>query len=195
MPRVVPKTREYAAHVNEQANLRDASYEYARRKDEALSSVQQRFGFPSVGRSENGPYGEGTNRSYFLDLMYAAGEPRKLPIPPPIVGSPQEAQQRMQSVQGREYRDLTTVSTDGGGFVPTGSPPSYVADAFAASARAASVMSGVLPYRPLPASGMELKSPRITTSATVAAVVRPRRSRGGRCCARRRAWACARRRL
>ena len=42
-----------------------------------------------------------------------------------------------------------------------------MADAFAASARAASVLSGVFPYRELPPTGMALKTPRVTTSATV----------------------------
>jgi hypothetical protein len=167
MPRVV--TKEYREHLAERQALREASAEYGKLRDAAIADVSERFGFASAGKSDNGPYGPGTDRSWFLDLAYSVGDPRTMPLPPNLVGSAEAAQERLQRVHGGiERRDLSTTVTAGGNFVPTGSPPSYVADAFAASARAASVMSDVLPYRPLPPTGMALKTPRVTTSATVA---------------------------
>jgi hypothetical protein len=58
MPRVkprVPRTPEYAAHVDSIERHRDAAYDYAARKDEALEDVTLRHGLPLVVR-ESGPY-------------------------------------------------------------------------------------------------------------------------------------------
>jgi hypothetical protein len=60
-----------------------------------------------------------------------------------------------------ERRDLTTSTTDGGGFVPTA--PVHVAAAFAASVRARGTLPSVLPVEPLPERGMTIATPRITT--------------------------------
>lgn len=66
-----------------------------------------------------------------------------------------------------EERAGTTSSTAGGGFIPTG-VPAYVGDHFAAAARAASRLAHLLPVEPLPASGMDIHQPRMTTGTVVA---------------------------
>jgi hypothetical protein len=63
-----------------------------------------------------------------------------------------------------ETRDLTTTATAGGGFVP----PQYLGELFAALPRASRPFADVVPTRPLPATGMAITIPRITTGTSVA---------------------------
>ncbi len=87
-------------------------------------------------------------------------------IPPPQVGSQEEARSRLRTVRGREARDLSTTATQGGGFVPSGSPPSYLAAAFAVGAHNKAVLASSLRSEDLPPSGMTITTGRISTSGT-----------------------------
>ena len=49
MPRVIPKTREYAQHLDDAVDFHDAAHEFARLKDAALDTVTRQFGFASAG--------------------------------------------------------------------------------------------------------------------------------------------------
>lgn len=62
-----------------------------------------------------------------------------------------------------EQRDLTTIATDGGGFIP----PAYLGELFADKARAGRPFANAVPTRPLMATGMSITIPRITTGTTV----------------------------
>ncbi|MEP6978049.1 MAG: hypothetical protein ABI948_08350, partial [Thermoleophilia bacterium] len=146
-----------------------AAKDYARGKDETLAKVVREYGIADTGIRGSGPYGPGSERSWFLDLAWASGAEGALrdELPPALVGDVGEARGRLGKVSGAEYRDLSTGATTGGGFVPSG-PPGFIGDAFAASARATSVLGTELPQEVLPDKGMTLKSPRITTGAAVA---------------------------
>lgn len=174
-PRVKPRARsvEFQRHLDEREDLRDAAADFARGKGEALESTLQRFGLPSSSTRGNGAYTD-SDHSWFLDLAFATGGDRLLrDMPaPPIVGSPEEAWERLRSVQGgRERRDLSTTATAGGGFVPTNSAPSYVADSFGIAAHNAAVLSAALGTREIPPTGTTISTGRISTGAstTVAA--------------------------
>lgn len=68
-----------------------------------------------------------------------------------------------------EHRDLATTTDSAGGYlIPKDNVPVFIADEFAAAARAQATLATALPYEPLPESGMTVKQPRITTGATVA---------------------------
>lgn len=162
-PTYVPKTREYREQVDKDARISAAADEYAAETDAALARVSEKHGLRGV--REPSPYEIGTDRSYFLDLIWATGGADQLrgQVPPPIVGDINEARRRVTS----ERRDLTTSATAGGGFVPTGSP-AYIGERFAAAARAAATMADVLPFEPLADTGMVVKTPRITTGTSTA---------------------------
>lgn len=66
-----------------------------------------------------------------------------------------------------EYRDLTTVATAGGGFVP----PVYLGDYYAEYARGGRPFADVLPSGPLMAAGMTISIPRITTGTSVTHII------------------------
>jgi hypothetical protein len=158
-PRLGPKS--YGEHVDEQERIRAAAREFAADKEASLERVSRKHGITSV--REPSPYGSGSEHSYFLDLAYAVAD---IPSPPPpIVGDVAAARKRLQSVA--ERRDLTTTVTAGGNFVPTGTP-AYVGEKFAAAARAAATMATVLPFEPLPETGMTVKAPRITSGTSTA---------------------------
>lgn len=169
-PRVKPRatTVEYQRHLDEQQNVRDAARAFAGEKEAAMERTLRRFGLPasSSGDGAYGPFGE---RSWFLDSAFAVAGDTTLRglIPPPIVGSQEEALQALRSVNGgRERRDLTTTVTAGGNFVPSGSPPSYVADAFAVGAHNRAVLASQLRSEPLPPTGMTITTGRISTPAS-----------------------------
>ncbi len=153
-PRLGPKTQ-----VDEQVSA--AAKEYGVEKEAALERAARKHGLITV--REPSPYGIGSDHSYFLDLAYASDDSQS--PPPPIVGDVSAAHKRLQAVG--ERRDLTTTVTAGGNFVPTGAP-AYVGDHFAAAARAAATMANVLPFEPLPETGMVLKTPRMTTGTSTA---------------------------
>jgi HK97 family phage major capsid protein len=157
------KTREYREHEDKEARIGAAVEEYAAEKDAAFARVSQRHGLWSV--REPSAYGPSSDRSYFLDLVWATGGADQLrgQTPPPIVGNVSEALRRVTS----EQRDLTTSATAGGGFVPTGSP-AYIGEKFAAAARAAATLATVLPFEPLADTGMVVKTPRVTTGTSTA---------------------------
>jgi HK97 family phage prohead protease len=77
---------------------------------------------------------------------------------------PEQAQRRLD--RSTELRALTTTATAGGNFVPH--TPEFIGTAFAEAARAASVLTSILPTEPLP-KGMSLKTPRITTGTSTVA--------------------------
>jgi HK97 family phage major capsid protein len=66
-----------------------------------------------------------------------------------------------------EQRDLTTVATAGGGFVP----PVYLGDYYAEFARQGRPLANVIPSSPLQSTGMTLSIPRITTGTAVTHIV------------------------
>lgn len=63
-----------------------------------------------------------------------------------------------------EMRDLTTVATDGGGFVP----PLYMGDLWAEKANPDRPFANALGALPLPDKGMTITIPRVTTSPAAA---------------------------
>jgi HK97 family phage major capsid protein len=73
-----------------------------------------------------------------------------------------ERMARHQREMEIEHRDLTTVVTAGGNFVP----PQYLGDLYAGFPRAGRPFADVVPSRPLMATGMSLTIPRITTGTT-----------------------------
>jgi len=62
-----------------------------------------------------------------------------------------------------EFRDLTTVATDGGGFVP----PLYMGELWAAMPAPGRPFANALGSRPLPSKGMSITLPRVTTRPAV----------------------------
>lgn len=168
-PRVKPKPRattvEYQRHLDEAQNIREAARDFRVEQQDAIERVLHRFGLPASSVND-GAYGDGKN-SWFLDAAFANASDTLLRdlIPPPNVGSQAEAMQRLASV-GRERRDLTTTATAGGNFVPSNSPPSYVADAFAVGARNAAVLASQLRSEALPPVGMTVSTARFSTGGT-----------------------------
>jgi hypothetical protein len=145
--------------------FRAAATEYAQQRRAVMDDVLERHDLPRIPRDpEVGIYGPGSGRSWFADSAFARASDEQLRdvLPPPLVGSPQEAQARLERSAARERRDLSTAATTGGGFLPTG-PPAFIGSAFAAAARAAAVLPSILPTHPLPDIGMNLTTPRITT--------------------------------
>lgn len=64
-----------------------------------------------------------------------------------------------------ESRDLTTVVTAGGNFVP----PAYLGELYAGLPRQGRPFANAIPTRPLQATGMSITIPRITTGTSAAA--------------------------
>jgi HK97 family phage prohead protease len=139
---------------------------------------------------ERSAYGPGSNFSWFRDLAtvsLAQGQQNKRAeleleygrLGPgdgtsPIgsrseqgdQGGVDEARARLNTV---ETRDITTADPGAGVFVPaSGSVPTFVADAFAAAARAQATLAVTLPRRELPASGLTVTAPGLSTGASVA---------------------------
>lgn len=72
---------------------------------------------------------------------------------------------RQSREEGKQYRDLTTTATDGGGFVP----PLYMGELWAAAPRPDRPFANHLGSRPLPSTGMSITLPRVTTAPATAA--------------------------
>lgn len=64
----------------------------------------------------------------------------------------------------QEVRDISTTATAGGGFIP----PAYLGELWADVPRPGRAFADILPKMELPAHGMNLTIPRITTGASVA---------------------------
>jgi HK97 family phage major capsid protein len=94
--------------------------------------------------------------SYFTDLYRAhKGDSR----------AAERLEQSSRQSRESEYRDLTTVATDGGGFVP----PLYMGELWAAMPAPGRPFANALGSRPLPSKGMSITLPRVTTRPAVAA--------------------------
>lgn len=76
-----------------------------------------------------------------------------------MYGTVDDARARLASV---EERAGSTSATAGGAFV-NNTAPRYVADAFAEAARSKAVLSNVFPVEPLPDTGLDVYTARITT--------------------------------
>ena len=100
-----------------------------------------------------------------MDLIWATGGADQLrgQVPPPIVGDINEARRRVTS----ERRDLTTSATAGGGFVPTGSPPTSAKGSLL-PLELPRRWRPCFPFEPLADTGMVVKTPRITTGTSTA---------------------------
>lgn len=70
-----------------------------------------------------------------------------------------------KQAQDSGLRDLTTVATDGGGFVP----PLYMGELWAKAPRPGRPFANALGSRPLPSKGMSITLPRVTTAPATAA--------------------------
>lgn len=104
--------------AEEREPIRQAARDYAAGTAAALDRALAPFQ-PAGSVREPGPYGVGSGRSYFLDLLWSVGGESQLrdQIPGPLVGSMSEARARLSS--GVERRDLTTSATQGeGSFRP-----------------------------------------------------------------------------
>jgi hypothetical protein len=76
--------------------------------------------------------------------------------------------QRAREHPRGELRDLTVSGLSP--FSPSAGPPLFLADAFAAAARARAGLADALPKRPMPAQGDHIEVPRLATGAAVAVV-------------------------
>jgi HK97 family phage major capsid protein len=186
MPRVIPKTKEFADHLDERERIRDAAHDYADETKAALDRVARKHDLPLTVR-ERSAYGPGAPFSFFRDLASVAadnaavgagiadGDPRATrmvspEIPSRIHGSTDEARARLATV-GVERRDLSSTLTAGGNFVLNFTPtaaPGYVGRAFAAAVRQKAVVANLLHHEPLPPSGVKVETTRLTTGTAVA---------------------------
>ena len=185
MPRVKPKFRPLADTLEEhnaiQARHRDAAHDYKLATDQALEEVTARHGIP-LGRGGKSVYEQaGNQHSFFRDLALVAidnanqttrGADGRLLVehgmsnlPDPLYGTAADAWARLATVSG-EARTMSTTATAGGNFV-INVGPRYVADAFADAARAAAVLTGILPTDVLPDTGMDVYTARLTTGSSV----------------------------
>ncbi len=64
-----------------------------------------------------------------------------------------------------ELRDLSSAAGSGAGFIPSGAP-TFVQEAFRTAARAQATVAAALGVAPLPAKGLEVQAPRLTSTAT-----------------------------
>jgi len=165
---VIPKkihTAEYGDHLRSLQDQHDAAYEYDAGKRDLLDRTLRRFGMPTTGRGD-GEYHLGGLRSFFQDLAWSSQAAEMLgSVPPPTVGSVAQARARVDQV---EKRDLTTSATDGGGFLGNGAVPGYIAAEFALAMRTHAQIASVLKHADLPASGMVVTSPRLSTGTSTA---------------------------
>jgi hypothetical protein len=84
-----------------------------------------------------------------------------------------EARERLQAVRQFDryeldrlaQRDLTST-----GFVPANGAPMFLAEMFAAAARARAGLAAALPQQPLPQAGDHIETPRLLTGSAVAVV-------------------------
>lgn len=186
MPRVKPRIKDYADHLDERARVAEAAAEFDRAKTDALDKVARKHDLPLTVR-ERSAYGPGAPYSFFRDLAsvaadnaavgsgIAAGDPRATrmissEIPSRIHGSTDEARTRLATV-GVERRDLSSSLTAGGNFVLNFTPtaaPGYVGRAFAAAVRQKAVVANLLRHEPLPPSGVKIETTRLTTGTAVA---------------------------
>ncbi len=161
MPRYKPPTQR--AKQDERQKLRQAAEPDSRLIAAAtlLEEVRVERGMPITTRDRD-VYGPQSEHSYFRDLaVVAAADSQRDWMPTP---AHEGARERLATV---ETRTLSTTATAGGNFVPPG--PSYLGDEFATAARAASVMTTILPRNELPPKGIfSLTAPRITTGGSVA---------------------------
>jgi HK97 family phage major capsid protein len=182
MPRVKPKIRPLADTLDEhkaiQAAHREAAHDFKLARDAALDEVTAKHGI-ALGRAGKSVYEQpGCEHSYFRDLAALAiehanqttrGSEGQLlaqgwDFPHVVHGGPAEARARLATV---ETRTMSTTATAGGNFV-VNVGPRYVADAFSEAARNAAVLTGLLPVEPLPDTGLDVYTARITTGTTVA---------------------------
>ena len=168
-PRVVPKSREYADHLDERERIRAAAHDYAIETGAALERVNERHGI----QTSRGPsqYGVGSDHSFFADLMWSAGGEDQLRsvIPPPYIGSVGEARKRLSALS--EQRDISVTAGAGGDFALNFTPtaaPGFVGAAFAAAVREKAVVASLLHHEPLPSVGVKIETTRITTGTAAA---------------------------
>lgn len=77
-----------------------------------------------------------------------------------------QAAERLYRHRGeqRTVQDNTTTATDGGGFIP----PRYLGDLYAPIARGGRPFADIIQKMPLPATGMTMTLPKVTTGVSVA---------------------------
>jgi Phage capsid family len=193
MPRVKPKlqTKDLGLDVFDHAEAdrlrrhdavvedidagRDVDQAYRRHDFRTSSSAGVRGGL-TYSVTENTYYGETSPHSFFRDLWLSATENVDGfdPLPHPTAGGPAEARTRLQregATRQRETRTLSVTAGAGGDFALNFTPtavPGYIASAFAAAVRSKAVVANVLHHEPLPAPGVKIETPRITTGTTAA---------------------------
>lgn len=114
------------------------------------SAGEVRFAVPKGSLKVEHTYRPDNGSSFFRDLYFSGrGDPG--------------ASERLHR-HGQETRDLTTTATDGGGFVP----PLYLGELYAKFPRAGRPLANAVGSRPLPAKGMSITLPRITTAPATA---------------------------
>ena len=140
-----------------------------------------RHGIPLSGRGKSVYEQAGNRHSFFRDLALVAidnanqttrGADGRLVVehgmsalPDPLYGTAADAWARLATASG-ESRTMSTTATAGGNFV-VNVGPRYVAEAFAEAARAAAVLTGILPVSPLPDTGLDVYTGRLTTGSSV----------------------------
>jgi HK97 family phage major capsid protein len=122
----------------------------------ANTVAEVRVATPKGGKHEF-TYARRGNHSFIADLIADA------------TGSDVNAKERLYKHQREmadqpEYRDISTTATAGGGFVP----PLYMGELWADIPRPGRPFADILPKIDLPAHGMSITLPRITTGAAVA---------------------------
>jgi hypothetical protein len=184
-PRIVPKTPEYQAHLEEQARRREqtaaAAREYAEGHGELLQRFNAMHGLP-VSARDRSAYGPDSKHSWFRDQALDALErarqgdaiTRGVPVRGvlsqelghPIHGDLEDARRRLATVT--EQRVVTTADPGGASFLPAGSVPGFLVDAFATGARAEAMLATAFGTVPLPPAGVKIESARIQSDATTA---------------------------
>lgn len=115
------------------------------------ASGEVRYATPKGSLKQEHTYRPDVARSFFGDLVKSR------------TGDTQAAE-RLHRHQA-EMRDVTTtITTSGGGFIP----PVYLGDLYAEYPRAGRPFADALPKLPLPATGMTVSIPKVTTGVSAA---------------------------
>lgn len=198
MPRVTPRKTTSAGKITGlhdtladeleyKQRHKEAAHEFKQRSGELLSDVEAKHGL-RISARDRSVYGDPSGPSWFVDrmlmaahhaqrhAMIEAGIPEHGTLQHVLAGlapSP-DLEFDVESVERRlmtvESRSGTTSATAGGGFVPSGSVPSYVSDAFGLGVHNYAVLARALETRPLPPTGMTITAPRIGTMPATTAV-------------------------
>ena len=121
---------------------------------------EERAATPRVSVGNEEPvYRPDTQRSFFADLALSKADPFT------HAESGERLRRHNAQATAEQRASNTTSATAGGGFIP----PQYLGDLYAAKARAGRPFANEVPTLPLPANGMTMTLPVVSTGVSVAA--------------------------